>query len=117
MRFNLNNRTSLLFGYRGERQAAEVTEQARFYAEACLAFCRDHDMEYHPRVHSYLHSPDGAATMAGWLSGKGWRVEPWCVKEEIGDPQIDDPLAWGLNFDNTCPRFTEARLNGWRYKE
>lgn len=112
MRFNLNNRNSLLFGYQGAQQANSVTEQARFYTEACLAFCEDHDLEYHPGVHNYLNSPLGADAMSAWLSGKGWRVEPWCINQEIGDP-----LAWGLNFDDTCPRFTEARLNGWRYTE
>lgn len=112
MRFNLNNKTSLLFGYDGTRQASEVTEQARFYAEACLSFCRDHDMQYHSDAHTYLNSPDGAQAMAGWLASKGWRVSAWRI-----DWELADPLAWGLNFEDRCPRFMEARLRGWRYIE
>lgn len=109
MRFNLNRKTSLLFGY---TQAKEVTEQARFYTEACLAFCREHDIDYHAESHTFLNSPSGAETMSAWLGSKGWRVTAWIFNREI-----EEPLAWGLNFDDDCPRFVEAKLKGWRYIE
>lgn len=112
MRFNLNKHSSVLFGYQGAKQAREVSDQARFYAEACLAFCDEHDLQYHSDTHTHLNSPAGAEDMASWLSSKGWRVSAWRINWELADP-----LAWGLNFEDTCPRFTEARLRGWRYIE
>lgn len=112
MRFNLNHKNSLLFGYEGRAEAESPTQQAIFYADICTRFLEEHDMQYYKAVHIYLNSPDGAGEIADWLRGKGWRVEKWCVGESF-----DEPLAWGLNFDDQCPRFAAAKLRGWRYVE
>lgn len=114
MRFNLNHKNSLLFGYQGPQQAKNITDAARFYYEICTRFCADYDIRYESGIHTHLHGPKGAADICSWLSTKGWNVEYWQLGD---DDDLGRPIAFGVHFADNCPRFIEAKLSGWRYFE
>lgn len=89
------------------RRKAWLIDLQRKFAEA-------HDMKYGMVVQSYLASPNGAKSFAGWLSDVGFNVRFWCIEplvsyDSMGRKQTDN-VGFGLDFDDKCPMLTEVRL-------
>ena len=71
-------------------------------------FCQLHDIRCTSPVKRYIGDPmRGLPRLVAWMKTLGWNVEYWSLPD-AGDG--NGPLAYGLDFENSCPLFMEARL-------
>lgn len=99
MKINLNFRTANSLRH---EFASKLLEQ--FAAE----FCEDHDI--YPAQTTVADLKDYARLLPlliDWAVSKGWKLTTWELRRPYGDNNL---FAYGLEFDDSCPLFMEARL-------
>jgi len=103
MRVNLNSQTSVINSWNGG--------ELRWFDHLQAEFCRDHDLDTDSdHVISYLWQPDAARDMAAWLRAKGHRANYYELSYKYNKAGVDRPICYGIEFDDSCPLFTELRL-------
>jgi len=72
-------------------------------------FCKDHDIIATYTVKKFLGDyKTGLPSVIAWASHQGWTVSMWTLPDDYVNS--NGPLAYGLDFDDNCPYFMEARL-------
>lgn len=73
-------------------------------------FACDHDLELYDKVdHNaryFVESANGTEYIVIWLQSIGWKVRYWY----IGPSYVGKDIAYGFDFDETCPLYVEAML-------
>lgn len=99
MKFNLNKKSST---------GRSVDTVDAIILNMTIQFCQIHDIKCTAPVKRYMADHlRGLPRLVVWMKTLGWKVEYWSLPDS-GDG--GGPLAYGLDFDNTCPLFMEARL-------
>lgn len=71
-------------------------------------FCSEHDVKITHTFKKYLADyRRGLPYLISWAKTKNWKVELWSLPD-LGDGS--GSAAYGLDFDDNCPLFMEARL-------
>lgn len=71
-------------------------------------FCREHDVKISTTFKKYLVDyRRGLPCLIEWAKTKNWKVKLWLLPD-FGDGS--GSAAYGLEFDDDCPLFMEARL-------
>lgn len=99
MKCNLHSKTSLGRGY---NVVSGILEQ--LIAE----FCQEYDIKATNTFKKYLSDYHrGLPYLIKWAKSLGWKVELWSLPD-FGDGT--GSAAFGLDFDDSCLLFMEARL-------
>jgi hypothetical protein len=99
MKINLNNKSSLS---RSKVVVIQVLD------ELITEFCKDHDIKLTVALGKYFSDiRRGLPPLIEWSKTRGWKVEMWSLPD-MGDG--NGPAAYGLEFDDNCTLFMEARL-------
>ena len=75
-------------------------------------FLVEHDIKSSNALWAWLKTPDGIRYFGEWLRVQGWQVKYWELPP-FADPANNGKikhLGYGLDFDDKCPRFIEAKL-------
>lgn len=83
----------------------------KWITQVVMRFSEAHDVEFGSNVKQYISSPIGSKILAEWMKSEGWRVAHWELPP-IFDKSIECEvyLAYGLEFDDDCPKLIEALL-------
>ena len=99
MKYNLNKKSS---NFCGVDVVWEIID------EMILKFYEAHDIKVSATIKKYMVDwRRGLPELAKWMKTVGWDVEYWSLPD-VGDGS--GPMAYGLDFDDSCPLFMEARL-------
>lgn len=97
MKFNLNSRTS-------------ETKSELIHAilnSLVTEFCEEYDLYKSANASFDLKNYNGNLPMlVNWATAKGWLITTW----ELRNSNDNTLYAYGLDFNNECPYFMEARL-------
>ena len=99
MKFNLNRSTSKTFDSRRNLPA--------WFKELCNNFADEHDINQATTGLSFLYSPQGILELVNWMTNNGYEVSYWETSVKFNPEQ---PIAFGLDISNSCPKFVELRL-------
>lgn len=106
MKINLNPKNSTTF----ERSSEDTYKRIRFYYKILNLFCEEHDISGSEIIHT---QPNIVKMLTKWLFDQGWNVKYWQIDNFDND---QEPLcAWGIEFDDKCPKFIELKLKDWEY--
>ena len=71
----------------------------------------DFDLTYSNKVvNEYVWSPTGSKNFVFWLQRGGFKVDYWEV-DFVPNGELN-PVAYGLIFDDACPKFVYEQLKG-----
>jgi hypothetical protein len=74
-------------------------------------FCEENDLNYESNtVISFLWQPEAAQAMESWLRQWGYRVSYYEIPYMTRRGDDGRPVCYGLDFDDSCPKFIELRL-------
>jgi hypothetical protein len=99
MKFNLNTRTS--------RHKTRVEFVQTILNTLINEFCTEYDIYDSHKAYVDLKDYNGNLQMlVNWATSKGWLMSTW----ELRNSNDNTLYAYGIDFDNECPYFMEARL-------
>jgi hypothetical protein len=103
MKINFNGETSKNNSWDGE--------ESLWFDHLQEQFCDDNDLNYkHNVVVSFLWQPEAARAMESWLQERGYRASYYEIPFMTSRATDSRPVCYGLDFDDSCPLFTELRL-------
>lgn len=80
----------------------------RWLNEYIKGFFEHHDLKHDGASDAFLKGPRGVRVLADWIAAQGLQVSYWELDYRTGEDQ--PPLAYGLDFQDNCPKFIEAKL-------
>lgn len=104
MRINLNGSTSVTMGWHMDKP------DPPWFVHLTGRFCADYDMDFESQdVRVFLSSQQGIRILAHWLQEDGFRARYWEF-DWRRNPDAHATIAYGIEFDDDCPKFVEVKL-------
>jgi hypothetical protein len=102
MRINFNGETSSINSW--------ANSDVKWLDYLQEEFCSSYDLDINKStVIGYLGDPTAAQDMAVWLQHQGYRVSYYELSYKSRSDS-NRTVSYGLDFDDTCLKFTELRL-------
>ncbi len=101
MRINFNRAHSVSLAYDSETDFKWLNAFIK-------GFLEHYDLKHDGASNAFLLSTNGIRMMGDWIATNGVQVSYWEIDHRVKED--GPPIAYGLDFQDDCPAFIEAKL-------